>query len=196
VILSSDARVCPCRPHPCIRRIPQRTPRSPDMPRSVSSTVRVFCKCRSILSGEHSPECPSLGEPETGSPQLIVVTRPSHSSELLLARQGEGSCPVAHRFRANTGVWCPSAVTVSHHPQARLFAPMAVPCRHNSGLLTQTGVAVEKLIFLKNLPKFGDRKCPDDPRESFIAHPDAILFLRFSLSGVFQQPQAFTPTTG
>jgi hypothetical protein len=52
-------------------------------------------------------------------------------------------------------------------------------------------VAVEKLIFLKNQAKFGDRKCPDDPRESFIAHPDAILFLRFSLSGVFQQPRLF-----
>jgi hypothetical protein len=58
--------------------------------------------------------------------------------------------------------------------------------------LSITGVAVEKLIFLKNQAKFGDRKCPDDPRESFIAHPDAILFLRFSLSGVFQQPQAIT----
>jgi hypothetical protein len=51
-------------------------------------------------------------------------------------------------------------------------------------------VAVEKLILPKNLLKSGDRKYPDDPRESFIAHPDAILFLRFSLSGVFQQPQA------
>jgi hypothetical protein len=51
-------------------------------------------------------------------------------------------------------------------------------------------VAVEKLPFHPKLPKFGDRKCPGDPRESFIAHPDAILFLRFSLSGVFQQPQA------
>jgi hypothetical protein len=40
-------------------------------------------------------------------------------------------------------------------------------------------VAVEKLIFLKNLPKFGDRKCPDDPRESFIAHPDAFYFCGF-----------------
>jgi hypothetical protein len=56
-------------------------------------------------------------------------------------------------------------------------------------------VAVEKLIFLKNLPNFGDRKCPDDPRESFIAHPDAILFLRFSLSGVFQQPRLITTIT-
>jgi hypothetical protein len=36
-----------------------------------------------------------------------------------------------------------------------------------------------ELPFRRKLPKFGDRKCPDDPRESFIAHPDAILFCRF-----------------
>jgi hypothetical protein len=35
-------------------------------------------------------------------------------------------------------------------------------------------VAVEKVAFLEKLPKFGDRRCPGDPRESFIAHPDAI----------------------
>jgi hypothetical protein len=40
-------------------------------------------------------------------------------------------------------------------------------------------VAVEKLIFLKNLPKFGDRRCPDHPRESFIAHPDDFIFAIF-----------------
>jgi hypothetical protein len=42
-------------------------------------------------------------------------------------------------------------------------------------------VAVEKLSFLKNLPNFGDRKCPDDPRESLIAHPDAIFFFALFL---------------
>jgi hypothetical protein len=59
----------------------------------------------------------------------------------------------------------------------------------------QSGVAVEKVAFLEKLPKFGDRKCPDDPRESFIARPDAVLLSRFSREGVFQQPQAITPTT-
>jgi hypothetical protein len=39
-----------------------------------------------------------------------------------------------------------------------------------------SGVAVEKVAFLEKLPKFGDRRCPGDPRESFIAYPDAILF--------------------
>jgi hypothetical protein len=53
-------------------------------------------------------------------------------------------------------------------------------------------VAVEKVAFLENLPKFGDRKCLGDPRESFIAHPDAILFSRFSREGVFQQPRLIT----
>jgi hypothetical protein len=35
----------------------------------------------------------------------------------------------------------------------------------------------------------GDRKCLPDPRRSFIAHPDAILFWRISWEGVFQQPR-------
>ena len=59
-------------------------------------------------------------------------------------------------------------------------------------LLTLTGVAVEKVAFLENPLKFGYRKCLGDPRESFIAHPDAILFSQFSREGVFQQPQAIT----
>jgi hypothetical protein len=50
-------------------------------------------------------------------------------------------------------------------------------------------VAVEKVAFLEKLSKFGDRKCPGDPRESFIGHPDAILFSRLSREGVFQQPR-------
>jgi hypothetical protein len=50
-------------------------------------------------------------------------------------------------------------------------------------------VAVEKVAFLEKLPKVGDRKCPGNPRESFIAHPDAILFSRFFLEGVFQHPR-------
>src|SRR6266550_436515 len=32
-------------------------------------------------------------------------------------------------------------------------------------------------------------------RKSFVRHPGAILFLLFSREGVFQQPQAITPTT-
>jgi hypothetical protein len=51
-------------------------------------------------------------------------------------------------------------------------------------------VAVEKVAFLEKLPKVGNRKCPGNPRESFIAHPDAILFSRFFLEGVFQHPLA------
>jgi hypothetical protein len=60
--------------------------------------------------------------------------------------------------------------------------------------LVLTPVAVEKVAFLEKLSKFGDRKCPGDSRESFIAHPGAILFSRFSREGVFQQPQAFALT--
>ena len=31
-------------------------------------------------------------------------------------------------------------------------------------------------------------------RESFVGHPDAIVFLRISRKGVFQQPRLFAPT--
>jgi hypothetical protein len=46
-------------------------------------------------------------------------------------------------------------------------------------------VAVEKLISLNNLPNCGDRKCPDDPRESPIAYPDAIFFFVLLLGRSF-----------
>jgi len=55
-----------------------------------------------------------------------------------------------------------------------------------------TPVAVEKVAFLEKLSTFGDRKCPGDSRESFIAHPAAILFSRFFWEGVFQQPRLVT----
>ncbi len=57
-------------------------------------------------------------------------------------------------------------------------------------------MAVEKVAFLEKLPKFGDRKCPGDPRESFIGHPDAILFSRLSREGVFQQPRLSSRAPG
>jgi hypothetical protein len=39
-----------------------------------------------------------------------------------------------------------------------------------------TGEAVEKLDMAENQDKSGDSKCPDNPRKSFIGHPDATLF--------------------
>jgi hypothetical protein len=59
-------------------------------------------------------------------------------------------------------------------------------------LLTKTGVAVEKVHFLQNSEKLGDRECIGKRRTSFVGHHDAILFLRISREGVFQQPQAIT----
>jgi hypothetical protein len=53
-------------------------------------------------------------------------------------------------------------------------------------------VGVEKVAFLQKQPKLGDRKCLGKPRKSFVGHPDAILFLRISREGVFQQPHMFT----
>jgi hypothetical protein len=39
-------------------------------------------------------------------------------------------------------------------------------------------VGVEKPDIAGNQNNSGDRKCPDDPRKSFIGHPDAMHFLR------------------
>jgi hypothetical protein len=55
-------------------------------------------------------------------------------------------------------------------------------------------VAVEKLYFPQNSGNLGDRKCLGKTRTSFVGHPDAILFLRISREGVFQQPRDFAPT--
>jgi hypothetical protein len=57
---------------------------------------------------------------------------------------------------------------------------------------TPTGVGVEKLAFVPNGQILGDRKCIGEPTKSFIGHPDAILFLRISSEGVFQQPRLFS----
>jgi hypothetical protein len=59
--------------------------------------------------------------------------------------------------------------------------------------MLSSGVAVEKLHFRQNSENLGDRKCLGKLRKSFIGHPDAILFLRISRKGVFQQPQALAP---
>jgi hypothetical protein len=55
-------------------------------------------------------------------------------------------------------------------------------------------VGVEKVQFPQNNENLGDRKCLGKPRKSFVGHPNATLFWRTSREGVFQQPQAFTPT--
>jgi hypothetical protein len=54
-------------------------------------------------------------------------------------------------------------------------------------------VGVEKVHFSQNSENLGDRKCLGKPRKSFVGHPSAILFLRISLEGVFQQPRLFMP---
>jgi hypothetical protein len=54
---------------------------------------------------------------------------------------------------------------------------------------------LKKSLSLKTCQNLGDRRCPGDPRESFIAHPDAILFSRFSREGVFQQPRLLATVT-
>jgi hypothetical protein len=55
--------------------------------------------------------------------------------------------------------------------------------------LLRTDVAVEKVQFSPEQPKFGGYKMPRKFRKSFVGHPGAILFLRISAEGVFQQPQ-------
>jgi hypothetical protein len=51
-------------------------------------------------------------------------------------------------------------------------------------------VGVEKLDIPENQDNLGDRKCPDDPRKSFIGHSDAMQFLQICDKRVFQQPLA------
>jgi hypothetical protein len=55
-------------------------------------------------------------------------------------------------------------------------------------------VGVEKVHFSQNNEDLGDRKCLGKPRESFVVHPNAILFSRILREGVFQQPQALALT--
>src|ERR1035437_6494954 len=55
--------------------------------------------------------------------------------------------------------------------------------------LSKSGVGVEKVRFPQNSKQLGDRKCLGKPRKSFVGHPNAILFLRISREGVFQQPR-------
>jgi len=47
-------------------------------------------------------------------------------------------------------------------------------------------------LFVSNKQNWGDRKCLPDPRRSIVGPPDAILFLRISRVGFFQQPQAIS----
>jgi hypothetical protein len=56
-------------------------------------------------------------------------------------------------------------------------------------------VAVEKVQFPPNQPKFGGYKMSRKLRKLFVGHPSAILFLRISREGVFQQPRLITTAT-
>jgi hypothetical protein len=55
-------------------------------------------------------------------------------------------------------------------------------------------VGVEKVHFSQNNEDLGDRKCLGKPRESFVVHPNAILFSRILQEGIFQQPRLFSST--
>src|ERR1035437_4461560 len=59
-----------------------------------------------------------------------------------------------------------------------------------SGQNVKSPVGVEKVHFSQNSRNLGDRKCLGKPRKSFVGHPNAILFLRISREGVFQQRRA------
>jgi hypothetical protein len=50
-------------------------------------------------------------------------------------------------------------------------------------------VAVEKVRIPPKQPKFGGYKMSKKLKRSFVEHPSAILFLRISSEGVFQQPR-------
>jgi len=52
-------------------------------------------------------------------------------------------------------------------------------------LLTQSGVAVEKLDISEIGPNLGDRKCLGDLRRSLVEDPSGIYFLRISRRDFF-----------
>jgi hypothetical protein len=54
---------------------------------------------------------------------------------------------------------------------------------------------LKKSSFLPNGQNLGE-KMSRKLRESFVGHPDTILFLRILREGVFQQPQAISLRTG
>jgi hypothetical protein len=107
----------------------------------------------------------------------------------------ESSCQLArgptlfllpHRAQFGAGTACSGTSPCENRSQAASRATRVDSQR------TLTGVAVEKLHFLQNSRNLGDRKCLERPRKSFVGHPGAILFLRISQEGVFQQPQAIS----
>jgi hypothetical protein len=57
-------------------------------------------------------------------------------------------------------------------------------------------VGVEKLNISEISENFGERKCLNEQRKSFVGHPDAIQFLQMSGQRVFQQPCLITTTGG
>ena len=65
----------------------------------------------------------------------------------------------------------------------------------SKALVSKSGVGVEKVHFSQNNEELGDRKCLGKSRESFVVHPNAILFSRILREGVFQQPRLFTTVT-
>ena len=71
--------------------------------------------------------------------------------------------------------------------------PLHLTVRSCGTSLLLTGVGVEKVQFSPKQPKFGGYKISRKLKKSFVGDPSAILFLRISREGVFQQPQAFTP---
>jgi hypothetical protein len=62
------------------------------------------------------------------------------------------------------------------------------------GLLIKEAWVLKNSVFAPNRHQLGDRKCLLNARRSIVGLPDAILFLRISRVGVFQQPQAIALT--
>ncbi len=69
-----------------------------------------------------------------------------------------------------------------------LFGRLSIRTPFSSSVqLLRTGVGVEKVPFLPKQPNFGGYKMSRKLEKSFVGHPSAILFLRISGEGVFQQ---------
>src|SRR5260370_37940838 len=79
---------------------------------------------------------------------------------------------------------------ISRSPRESAATPKLCDCWRNIPWV------LKKSLFGQNRRNGGGRKCPSDPREWFIGHPDAILFWRISRYGVFQHPRLLTSAIG
>src|SRR5260370_30164924 len=90
-----------------------------------------------------------------------------------------------------TGSYAHKVLDRDPHCQRRLISSTIVTLIDRGSECKSLWV-LKNSLFVPNSQNWGDRKCLPDPRRSIVGLPDAILFLRISWEGVFQQPLLIT----